>query len=125
MRSATLEEMRRVATGSSNIGSEAGSCQISENLLSTARGSINNFVNTQARQVTLNSKWKKEERKEVCQRIGRFSFSSGIPFNIANDPCYLPMFEGVANYGPGFVPPSMFELRTFILKDEVTNINKM
>ena len=33
MRSATLEEMRSVATGNSNVDSEAGSCQISENLL--------------------------------------------------------------------------------------------
>ncbi|XP_075080280.1 uncharacterized protein LOC107806086 [Nicotiana tabacum] len=35
------------------------------------------------------------------------------------------MFERVANYGLGFVPPSMHELRTWILKYEVKNINKM
>ncbi|XP_075112868.1 uncharacterized protein LOC107826286 isoform X2 [Nicotiana tabacum] len=125
MRKATLEEMRVVATGSGNMNGESGSSPTMSNLPPKARGPLDDFVSTQARQATLNSKWKKEERKEVCQRIGRFFFSSGIPFNVANDPYYLSMFEGVANYGPGFVPPSMHELRTWILKDEVTNINKM
>ncbi|XP_074577611.1 uncharacterized protein LOC141834060 [Curcuma longa] len=35
------------------------------------------------------------------------------------------MCEGIGKYGPGFVPPTMHELRTWILKDEVQNINKM
>ncbi|XP_070020208.1 uncharacterized protein [Nicotiana sylvestris] len=108
IRKATLEEMRAVATGSDNMDGESGSSPTMSNLPSKARGPLDDF-----------------ERKKVCQRIGRFFFSSGIPFNVANDPYYLSMFEGVANYGPGFVPSSMHELRTWILKDEVTNINKM
>ncbi|XP_059305354.1 uncharacterized protein LOC132056964 [Lycium ferocissimum] len=125
MPTATLEEMRVAASGNVNMSSEVSSSPTMANLNPKARGPLDDFVSAQARQATSNSKWKKEERKEVCQRIGRFFFSSGIPFNIANDPYYLPMFEGVANYGLGFVPPSMHELRTWILKEEVTNIHKM
>ncbi|XP_028094883.1 uncharacterized protein LOC114294889 [Camellia sinensis] len=33
--------------------------------------------------------------------------------------------DGIANYGPGFKPPSMHELRTWILKAEVKDINVM
>nr|XP_016514317.1 PREDICTED: uncharacterized protein LOC107831102 [Nicotiana tabacum] len=125
MRKATLEEMRAVATGSGNMDDESGSSPAMGNLPPKARGPLDDFVSAQTRQATLNSKWKKEGGKEVCQRIGRFFFSSGIPFNVANNPYYLSIFERVANYGPGFVTPSMHELRTWILKDEVININKM
>ncbi|KAF3629453.1 hypothetical protein FXO38_19339 [Capsicum annuum] len=68
---------------------------------------------------------KKKERKSVCQLIGRFLFSSEIPFNVANDPYYFSMYEGVENYGPGFFTPSMHKLRTCILKEEVSSINKI
>ncbi|XP_059294592.1 uncharacterized protein LOC132047584 [Lycium ferocissimum] len=125
MRTATLEEMRVAATGNVNMSSEVSSSLTMSNLNPKTRGPLDDFVSAQARQATLNSKWRKEERKAVCQRIGRFFFSSGIPFNIANDPYYLPMFEGTVNYGPCFMPPSMHELRTWILKEEVTNIHKM
>ncbi|XP_028113479.1 uncharacterized protein LOC114311535 [Camellia sinensis] len=33
--------------------------------------------------------------------------------------------DGIANYGPGFKPPPMHELRTWILKTEVEDINVM
>lgn len=70
------------------MGTKSGFCPTTENLPPKARGSIDGFVNTQAIQATLNSKRKKEEKNEVCQQIGRFFFSTGIPFNIANDPYY-------------------------------------
>ncbi|XP_059294894.1 uncharacterized protein LOC132047946 [Lycium ferocissimum] len=124
-RNATREEIRIAATGGSHIGGESGNSSCNDAISPKLRGPIDNFVNSQARQATLNSKWKKEERKLVCQQIGRFFFSSGIPFNVANDPYYLPMFDGVANFGPGFQPPTMHELRTWILKEEVANINRM
>ncbi|XP_057948281.1 uncharacterized protein LOC131143943 [Malania oleifera] len=33
------------------------------------------------------------------------------------------MIDGIANYGPGFKPPSMHDMRTWILKDEVKDID--
>ncbi|XP_060211876.1 uncharacterized protein LOC132639450 [Lycium barbarum] len=89
-----------VAVECSHIGGESGNSSCNDAISPKRRGPIDNFVNSQARQATLNSKWKKEERKLVCQQIGRFFFSSGIPFNVANDPYYLPMFDGVENFGP-------------------------
>ena len=50
------------------------------------RGPIDKFTTSQAGQSTLNSKWKQEERKEVCRKIGCFIYSKGLPFNIVNDP---------------------------------------
>ncbi|KAL6313224.1 hypothetical protein AAG906_018690 [Vitis piasezkii] len=42
-----------------------------------------------------------------------------------NDPYWVPMVDAIANFGPGFKPPSMHELRTWILKEEVNDINIM
>ncbi|CAL8153282.1 unnamed protein product [Prunus armeniaca] len=90
-----------------------------------SKGPMDRFVTLEARQSTLNSAYKQEERKEVCRKIGRFFFSRALPFNIVNDPFWLPMVEGIAAYGVGFKPPSMHELRTWILKEEVGDINTM
>ncbi|XP_038685776.1 uncharacterized protein LOC119985557 [Tripterygium wilfordii] len=83
------------------------------------------FTISEPKQSTLNSQWKKEERKEVCRKIARFCFSKALPFNVVNDPYWVPMFESVANFGPGFKPPSMHEMRTWLLKEEVEDINKL
>ncbi|RVX18236.1 hypothetical protein CK203_006329 [Vitis vinifera] len=50
-------------------------------------------------------------------------YSKGLPFNTVNDPYWFPMIDAVANFGPGFKPPSMHELRTWILKEEVNDLS--
>ncbi|RVW39067.1 hypothetical protein CK203_084128 [Vitis vinifera] len=50
-------------------------------------------------------------------------YSKGLPFNIVNDLYWFPMMGAVANFEPGFKPPSMHELRTWILKEEVNDLN--
>ena len=83
---------------------------------------MDKFTTSQPRQSTLNSKWKQEERKEVYRKIGQFIYSR---FNMVNDPYWVPMIDAIANFGPSFKPPSMHELRTWILKEEVNDINIM
>lgn len=86
------------------------------------RGPIDKYVSSEARQATLNSKLKKDERNDVCRKIGRWFFNCAIPFNAVNSPFYLSMMEGISNFGPEFKPPSMHELKTWILKQEVEDI---
>ena len=59
----------------------------------------------------------------MCRKIGRFMYSKGLPFNTVNDPYWFPMIDVVANFGPGFKPPFMHELRTWILKEEVNELS--
>ncbi|RVW12213.1 hypothetical protein CK203_084290 [Vitis vinifera] len=82
------------------------------------RGPMDKFTTSQPKQSTLNSKWKQKEKKEVCRKIGRFMYSKGLPFNTVNDPYWFLMMDAIANFGSGFKPPSMHELRTWILKEE-------
>ena len=51
------------------------------------------FTTLQVRKSTLNSKWKQEERKKVCRKIGRFIYSKGLPFNTVNDPNWFPIVD--------------------------------
>ncbi|KAL0904612.1 hypothetical protein M5K25_026741 [Dendrobium thyrsiflorum] len=63
----------------------------------------------------------KEGRRQVCLDIGRFFFENAIPFNVATSPAYFNMLRSVGLYGRGLKAPSMYELRTWILKEELHN----
>ncbi|RVW92081.1 hypothetical protein CK203_037088 [Vitis vinifera] len=108
---------KTIGTLGSGSGSVSGSGE------PIPRGPMDKFTTSQPRQSTLNSKWKQEETKEVCRKIGRFMYSKGLPFNTVNDPYWFPMIDVVANFGPEFKPPSMHELRTWILKEEVNDLS--
>ena len=61
----------------------------------------------------------------MCRKIGWFIYSKCLPFNTVNDPYWVPMVDAIANFGLGFKPPAMHELRTWILKEEVNDRNIM
>ncbi|WKA11308.1 hypothetical protein VitviT2T_028819 [Vitis vinifera] len=105
------------------LGSGSGSGSVSGSGEPIPRGPMDKFTTSQPRQSTLNSKWKQEERKEVYRKIGRFMYSKGLSFNTVNDPYWFPMIDVVANFGLEFKPPSMHELRTWILKEEVNDLS--
>ncbi|KAG6508679.1 hypothetical protein ZIOFF_034059 [Zingiber officinale] len=108
-----------MSTQSSKVGSVGGnSIGCSGSGESKGKGTLHGFVSSEPRQTTLNSTYKKDLLVDVKRRIGRFIYSAALPFNVVNDPYWLPMVEGIAEYGRGLKPPSMHELRTWILKVE-------
>ena len=64
--------------------------------------------------------YKINEKKEVDKLVGRCFLWSDIPFRIARNPFYVPMFEVVAIVGSRYKPPT-YELRGPILDDEKVN----
>ena len=64
-------------------------------------------------------------KKEVCRNIGLFIYSKCVSFNTAHDPYWFHMVDAIANFGPRFKPPSMHELRTWILKEDVNGVSIM
>ena len=74
----------------SGSGSESGSGSVNESEEPIPKGPMDKFTISQPRQSTLNSKWKQEERKEVCRKIDRFMYSKGLPFNTVNDSYWFP-----------------------------------
>ena len=79
--------------GTLGSGSRSGSGSVSGGGEHIPRGPMDKFTTSQARQSTLNSKWRQEKRKEVCRKIGRFIYSKGLPFHTVNDPNCFPMVD--------------------------------
>ncbi|XP_038680576.1 uncharacterized protein LOC119981502 isoform X1 [Tripterygium wilfordii] len=61
----------------------------------------------------------KQARSRVYLDIGRFFFENAIPFNVARSPSFINMCRSIGSYGRGLKPPTMDELRTWILKEEL------
>ncbi|KAI0528848.1 hypothetical protein KFK09_001391 [Dendrobium nobile] len=67
----------------------------------------------------------KELRNRVCLDIARFIYENGIPFNVVRSPSWINMLRSVGSYGRGLQLPSMYELRTWMLNEEVKTTSKM
>jgi len=70
-------------------------------------------------QTTINQLFKKDQRESVCRDVARHFYDNGIPFNVSRSRSFKRMVESIANYGPGFKPPSYHEIRVKYLKEEV------
>ncbi|XP_057811633.1 uncharacterized protein LOC131025863 [Salvia miltiorrhiza] len=65
-----------------------------------------------------------EEEEEVeIEAIARFFYDNAIPFYPATSDSFKGMVEAIGQYGPGLVPPSMYELRVPFLQKEVEATN--
>ncbi|GKE94513.1 hypothetical protein Tco_1579368 [Tanacetum coccineum] len=71
------------------------------------------------RQQTINEVCKKELRFHACRELAKWFYDAGLPFNAANYDSFQIAMGAVAQFGPGFKPPSMYELRVPLLKKEV------
>ena len=69
-------------------------------------------------QPSVKSMLKVKEKKDADTLVGRCLLWSDIPFNFANNPFYMSMFEAAAVIGPGYKPPTYEELRGPILQNE-------
>ncbi|XP_057791246.1 uncharacterized protein LOC131008377 [Salvia miltiorrhiza] len=86
-----------------------------------SRGSMDQFLTNELEdgKVVPPSATAKEHRSRVCLDIGRFFFENAIPFNCIRSSSFVSMMRSIGGYGRGLKPPSMHEMRTWILKDEI------
>ncbi|WCJ24788.1 hAT transposon superfamily protein [Euphorbia peplus] len=67
----------------------------------------------------------KERLHVVHQYVARWVYSHGIPFNaIANDD-FKRMLEAAGQFGPDVSPPSQYQLREPLLKEEVGRVKDL
>ncbi|KAK3221712.1 hypothetical protein Dsin_008737 [Dipteronia sinensis] len=60
-----------------------------------------------------------KERTHVTQRyVAKWVYQAGIPFNAIDNDCFLQMVEAIGQFGPSFKPPSQWQLRELLLKEE-------
>ncbi|KAH6823140.1 hypothetical protein C2S53_011313 [Perilla frutescens var. hirtella] len=62
-------------------------------------------------------------RDRALDKIANFFYDNGIAFNVATTDSYKEMIEEIGRYGPGLVPPSMYELRVPLLQKKVNDVN--
>ncbi|KAL6562899.1 hypothetical protein OROHE_005486 [Orobanche hederae] len=107
-RSELLREIGEGPRGESKDSSyfESGEGSSQGNVSNINQGTLDNFVKSAPRQTTINSAYKKEFLNDVKRRVGRFIYCAALPFNVDLSP-----------------PPTMHELRTWVLKAEVDDIN--
>ncbi|XP_028557074.1 uncharacterized protein LOC110108718 [Dendrobium catenatum] len=110
------------------FGSESGKGSSSTIHNRGARGPMDQYMTTagadRGEAEMMPAAGTREGRRQVCMDIGRFFFENAIPFNVATSPAYFSMMRSVGLYGRGLKAPSMYELRTWILKEELQNTER-
>ncbi|CAN6557378.1 unnamed protein product [Malus baccata var. baccata] len=96
--------------------------QISSFLPPRSRGPLDKYVTSEAHQTTLNTPFKKEERRQASRALARWFYTIVIPFNAANNEYYVHAMKLVSNFGPDFDAPTCHEYRTWMLKEKVEDV---
>ena len=65
----------------------------------------------------------KERTHKVHQFLARWVYESGIPFHAIDNDSFKSFVEAVGQFGPGYQPPSQYQLRELLLKEEVERTN--
>ncbi|KAB2612827.1 hypothetical protein D8674_035143 [Pyrus ussuriensis x Pyrus communis] len=77
-----------VSSGSGSV-SATHSQQTGSLLPPRSRGPLDRYVTSEACQTTLNTPFKKEERRKASRALARWFYTSAIPFNVANNEYYV------------------------------------
>ncbi|KAG5521605.1 hypothetical protein RHGRI_033985 [Rhododendron griersonianum] len=66
------------------------------------------------------------KRDQLHAKIARLFYSGGVPFNLARNPYYVSSYQFAANNPlSGYIPPGYNLLRTTLLQQEKTNVERL
>ncbi|WOH03860.1 hypothetical protein DCAR_0623260 [Daucus carota subsp. sativus] len=71
------------------------------------------------RQQNINDVLFKKRTSEVHAYLARWVYESAIPFNAVNNDAFQQLLEAVSQFGPGYIPPTQYQLRKPLLKQAV------
>nr|XP_028956498.1 uncharacterized protein LOC103441098 [Malus domestica] len=66
----------------------------------------------------------KERTHQVDQYLARWVYEAGIPFHAIDNDSFKCVMEAIGQFGPGYLPPSQYELKEPLLKEEVERVRK-
>ncbi|XP_049405278.1 uncharacterized protein LOC125868748 [Solanum stenotomum] len=94
--------------------------------LAKGKGPMDMFLQKRGtlRQTNIKDSCDKEARAMTIQKVARFFYDNGIPFNVARSKSFKEAIEAVGRYGPNLKPPSYHELRVPLLRKEVELTNE-
>ncbi|XP_050387268.1 uncharacterized protein LOC126803514 [Argentina anserina] len=76
-------------------------------------------VGKKRKQQVINDAFGKERTQSVHEFLARWVYENGIPFHALDNDSFRRFCEAVGQYGPGYKPPSQYELREPLLNKEV------
>ncbi|XP_073036746.1 uncharacterized protein [Primulina eburnea] len=76
-------------------------------------------ANKKMRQQNINDAIAKKRLLQVHQYLARWVYEAGIPFHAIDNDSFKKFVEALGQYGPGYIPPSQYQLREPLLKGEV------
>ncbi|KAL0320370.1 UNVERIFIED_CONTAM: hypothetical protein Sradi_5298500 [Sesamum radiatum] len=137
MRWETEQEQQNIAGCKRNIsysgeGSSTASTMASKK--ETQLGPINLYFTKESneamqqrkgKEAKVIDKAKKKLRENAVQKICRWMYDAGPPFNAVNYESLGPAIEAIRQYGPGMKPPSYYEVRVKYLKKELEHTNNI
>lgn len=65
----------------------------------------------------------KEKTHKVQTYMARWVYAAGLPFSVTESDEFKMMVEAIGQFGPGVTPPSQYQLRERLLKEEVERID--
>lgn len=77
------------------------------------------------RQQSIHDALFKQRSLQVHQYLARWVYESGIPFHAVDNDSFKRFVEAVGQFGPGYYPPSQYQLREPLLKGEVERIKML
>ncbi|XP_070003147.1 uncharacterized protein [Nicotiana sylvestris] len=95
--------------------------------LAKGNGPVDVFLQKRGtlRQINIKDSCDKEARATTIQKIARFFYDAGIPFNVARLKSFKDAVEAIGSYGPNLKPPIYHELRVPLLRKEVVLIDEI
>ncbi|KAM0918616.1 hypothetical protein ACQ4PT_008738 [Festuca glaucescens] len=70
------------------------------------------------KQQNINEALNKERTQQTARYVARWMYTHAIPFNAIDNDEFVEMVEAIGCFGPGFKPPSPYDLRETLLKAE-------
>ncbi|CAI8584348.1 unnamed protein product [Vicia faba] len=94
-----IEEIHRIRTRKRIVESETSSMAVKR-----TKGPLD-LVYKKSKDTSINDACDKEARARTIQYVGRFFYTCGVAFNVANARAFKLMLEAVGSYGPHLKPP--------------------
>ncbi|KAL5840666.1 hypothetical protein ACOSQ4_013274 [Xanthoceras sorbifolium] len=77
------------------------------------------------RQQNINEALLKKRTHNMHQYVSRWVYGAEIPFNAIDNDDFKLMMKAVGQFGPGYKPPSQYELREPLLKEKVQRTKEL
>ena len=116
-----LNDLQGGKSKAASVTTGTGTAKSSGTILKSGQGS-NVQQPKQQRNGDIRAAFDKAEAAEIHASVAAFFFGTGLAFDIVNNPLFKKMCSAISNSTKEYAPPSSFQLRTSLLRNEKIRI---